>query len=85
MPPHKPKWITPARLAQRRAELEREVARLQATPLNASFLLPCGCKVEQFNQHGIQVSYCERHKSFIYSPRHDGSDVFYFVNEEQKP
>lgn len=49
------------------------------------FILPCGCKVEMFNHHGIRVTYCERHSNFLFSPRYDGSDVFYFVTEENQP
>jgi hypothetical protein len=47
--------------------------------------IPCGCKVELFNHHGIKVVYCERHESFVFSPRYNGSDVFYFVTPEQEP
>lgn len=54
-------------------------------PVLPSLRLPCGCKVQQFNHHGIQVQYCARHTTFVFSPRAAGRDVFYFVTEEQKP
>lgn len=47
--------------------------------------LPCGCRVEQHNHHGVMVIYCARHTSFAFSPRFNGTDVFYFVTEENKP
>lgn len=46
--------------------------------------LPCGCRVEQHGTHGITIKYCPRHETFVFSPRHDGTDVFYFVAEEEK-
>ncbi len=48
--------------------------------------LDCGCEVTIFNMHGIQVKYCERHESFLYSPRYDGAtDVIYFVDADNMP
>jgi hypothetical protein len=54
-------------------------------PALPHFRLPCGCKVQQFSHHSIKVVYCQRHQNFVFSPRHNGSDVFYFVTEENKP
>jgi hypothetical protein len=73
------------RLAERQKVLESQLAQVNQALALPHILLPCGCKVQLFNHHGIKVIYCQRHESFVFSPRHDGSDVFYFVTEEQKP
>lgn len=76
---------TRQRLKERQASLERELTRVNAVLAVPHILLPCGCKVEQFNHHGIKVIYCNRHTTPFFSPRFDGSDVIYFVTEELKP
>jgi hypothetical protein len=81
---------TPQRLTERQKSLEAGLERLAQTGDDPSealprLILPCGCKVEQFNHHGIIVSYCERHATFVYSSRDHKQDVFYFVTEENKP
>lgn len=58
----------------------------QVPPLvRPGLTLPCGCRVEQHNHHGIIVTYCQRHCSFLFSARPGNQDVFYFVTEEDKP
>lgn len=54
-------------------------------PARPGLTLPCGCRVELHNHHGIKVEYCQRHTTFTFSLRPDGRDVFYFVTEEHKP
>ena len=74
---------TPQRLKERQKSFEKEQTRLEAEPALPGLTLPCGCRVELFNHHGIKVVYCERHEGFHYSPRPDtGTDVFYFVTGE---
>ncbi|NJN99751.1 MAG: hypothetical protein HC875_39445 [Anaerolineales bacterium] len=85
LPPDKPKLARSRRLRQRQQSLEHELARVNTALAVPHILLPCGCKIEQFGHNSIKTIYCHRHQSFIFSPRDDGSDVFYFVNEEQRP
>ncbi|MBE7473162.1 MAG: hypothetical protein DPW09_33310 [Anaerolineae bacterium] len=56
-----------------------------AEPTPPYINLPCGCKIVQFNHHGIKVHYCARHTTHFFSPRFDGTDVIYFVTEDQRP
>ena len=90
MPPTEPKRkpmhpTTPKRLAERITSLEREMKRLREEPIVDRILLGCGCQVVIHNFNGVMVKYCPQHNTFIFSPNHDEGDVFYFVNEEQRP
>jgi hypothetical protein len=73
---------TPQRLKERSLALAKEQARDNES---LTLVLPCGCQIKEHNAHGILVRYCRRHSTFIFSPRHDGTDVFYFVTEDQRP
>ena len=76
---------TRQKLKKRQAVLEHELARVNAALAVQHILLPCGCKVEQYDYSAIMVKYCARHVSFHYSPHHEKGDVFYFVTEDKRP
>lgn len=82
---------TPQRLKERQATFQSELDRIERLAASSNRLsdvglrLICGCKIESYDMHGIIVTYCGRHKSFTFSPRMNGTDVFYFIDEEQRP
>lgn len=74
------------RLKERAKSLRAEIERLEGNePAIPRIILPCGCKIEPYDWHGFIVTYCPRHNNFVYSPHYDGTDVFYFVDEENRP
>jgi len=76
MPPIEPSPNRSRRLRKRQQALERQLARVNVALAVQHILLPCGCKVEEFDRSAIKVTYCRRHQTFIFSPRYNGSDVF---------
>jgi hypothetical protein len=64
----------------------KDKEKVSPAPAGPTLDLPCGCRVEPFNHHGIRVTYCRRHAGIHYSPRPGtGQDVVYFVTQENTP